>query len=137
MNNMTSAGGIGPRPSPGSTLHARRRGIALVSAVLAATLAVVLVVALGTHLFTKTQGLPSSNSTVFNTTHTRVPQLFGDDSVTAAQVLNNAGLTEESFDRDNTVTFGNVFATVPPAGAVVKDGSLVTVYISCGPDGDC
>ena len=62
-----------------------------------------------------------------------VPNLAGQDNVSAFQTLSNVGLQEREADHaSSTVAFGNVIAWSPAAGTRVHQGATVTVAISCG-----
>jgi hypothetical protein len=62
-----------------------------------------------------------------------VPSLVNLGDTNAFSTLGNAGLSEKLlFTASRTIPFGRVISSTPPAGANVKTGSTVSVYLSCG-----
>lgn len=64
-----------------------------------------------------------------------VPNLRGLDTAGAASTLRRAGLAPDylSFDQaSETITFGRVISTDPPAGVRLDRGAVIKVTISCG-----
>jgi eukaryotic-like serine/threonine-protein kinase len=64
-----------------------------------------------------------------------VPDVVGLDNVGTAVTLEHAGLSPGYIRLDqasNTVQFGHVIRTDPPAGTRVKRGGIVRVTFSCG-----
>jgi serine/threonine-protein kinase len=64
----------------------------------------------------------------------QVPNVVGQDSTAAANVLGQAGFkTTTKTQASDTVQAGQVVSTSPPAGAKANKGSTVTMVVSSGP----